>query len=345
MNKFQFEKNGFDLIRYWAAISVMLLHFTGYALMIGNNDKAALWKLRQVASFFPGVVVFFALSGYLITASRERIQSEKVFFKKRIMRLYPELWLCTIVNMVILFILVPEMLDGSIVIWGLTQIAGFANTPDCLTEFATGSVNGTLWTICVEIQLYIVLGMGYKIFKRLKNWQWYIVLAGCAFANVFFDFVARNMEGVVLKIIERMFLPYFLWFMIGVFCYFRKEWVYKHRWMVVWLLCVYLIFYLLPVEIPGYYKNIVVGILCPFIVVMGGYCLPPIRIRKDITYGLFLYHWIVLNILIHFKLLQTKHWLICMILFLVMSGFFAWGSNCICNKLIQIKLAGGKEQK
>lgn len=169
VTNFQFEKNGFDLIRYWAAISVMLLHFTGYALMIGNNGKEILWRLRQIVSFFPGVVVLFALSGYLITASMDRIQSGKLFFKKRILRLYPELWLCTIVNLLVLIILVPEMLDKSIVIWGITQIVGIANTPDCLAGFGTGSVNGALWTICVEIQLYIVLGIGYKIFRRLKK--------------------------------------------------------------------------------------------------------------------------------------------------------------------------------
>lgn len=335
--KFQFEKNGFDLIRYWAALSVMFLHFTGYALTVGNSGKEILWVLRQIVSFFPGVVVLFSLSGYLTAASMDRLVSRKLFFEKRIMRLYPELWLCTIVNLLVLVILVPERLDRSMVIWGISQIVGLANTPDCLAGFATGSVNGALWTVCVEIQLYLVLGIGYKIFRNLKNWQWYILLIGCAFTNVAFDFVIRSTEGIMPKVIERMFLPYLLWFMIGVFCFLKKEWFYKHRWKVIQLLCVYFIFYLLPVEIPGYYQNVVIGVLCPFIVVMGGYCLPSVRIKTDITYGLFLYHWIVLNILIHFEMLQTRHWLVCLVLFLIVSILLAWGSGYLCNRVIRMK--------
>lgn len=334
MAKFQFEKNGFDLIRYWAALSIMLLHFTGYGLMIGNNGRAMLWGLRQIVSFFPGVVILFSLSGYLVSASMERLHSTKQFFKKRVLRLYPELWLCTIVNVLVLLLLVPELLDKSMVVWFFTQIVGIANTPSCLNEFATGSVNGALWTVFVEIQLYVVLGLGYNMLKKLKNSQWCMVLAGCALANVAFDLGTRNLEGVIPKLIERSFLPYLLWFLIGVFCYVKKEWFWEHRKMVVGLICVYLILYLQPIKLPGYYANIAIGILCPFIVIMGGYCLPPVRLKMDITYGLFLYHWIVLNIMVHFEMLQKGNWFICLLVFLAGTIFLAWGSGYLCKILI-----------
>ena len=91
--------------------------------------------------------------------SFERCITKKEFFIKRIFRLYPELWLCTLVNLILLFLFVRESLDGSLWLWVLTQIVGIANTPSCLSEFATGSVNGALWTIFTEIQLYLVLGI------------------------------------------------------------------------------------------------------------------------------------------------------------------------------------------
>ena len=72
--------------------------------------------------------------------------------------MYPELWICTIVNLIVVCLLVPYLLDKSIIVWLFTQIFGIANTPACLNDFATGSINGALWTIFTEVQLYFVLG-------------------------------------------------------------------------------------------------------------------------------------------------------------------------------------------
>lgn len=125
-------------------------------------------KLRKTSEFFPGVIVLFTVSGFLISDSMERSKTKGEFLKKRVLRLYPELWLCTMVNIVVLLIIASEYLDGSILLWLATQIIGIANTPSCLDGFATGSVNGALWTIFVEIQLYLLICFGYDFLKKLK---------------------------------------------------------------------------------------------------------------------------------------------------------------------------------
>lgn len=332
-SEFRFERNGFDLIRYWATFSVMLLHFTGYAMMLMPESGKTLLILRKISLFFPGVVVLFALSGYLVMASMDRLQSRKAFFRKRVLRMYPELWLCTLVNLAILICMVPERLDKSILIWIVTQVAGIANTPECLKSFATGSVNGALWTIFVEVQLYVVLAFSYRLLKKLRNRQWLCVLCVCVVMNVGCDFLTPKMDGIVSKLIERLFFPYLLWFLIGVFCYLKREWFFKHRKAIVWLLCIYGLIWLAPIKLPGYYSNIAVGILCPFIVVVGGFCLPPIVIKKDITYGLFLYHWIILNLLIHFQIMSKLNWMFNLMIFFLGSVVCAGISN-YCGKRI-----------
>ena len=60
-------------------------------------------------------------------------------------------------------------MDKSIFIWLLTQIFGIAYTPSCLKDFATGSVNGALWTIFTELQLYIILGIVYNWIKKFDK--------------------------------------------------------------------------------------------------------------------------------------------------------------------------------
>ena len=125
MNKsFSFQKNAFDIIRYISAVTVMFLHYTYYAITISGQGVGILRPIRRIAEFFPGVVILFALSGFLISASFERCKTKKEFFRKRVFRLYPELWVCTIINLIVIVILAREYLDGSIAIWLFTQILG-----------------------------------------------------------------------------------------------------------------------------------------------------------------------------------------------------------------------------
>lgn len=270
-DKFIFWNNAFDLIRYWAAISVMLGHYAWKASDYSSQGRGFMDALATITTFFPGVVVLFSLSGYLVSASFERSKTRKEFFQKRVFRMYPELWVCTIVNLIVVIILASELLDRSIIIWLITQIFGIANTPSCLSNFATGSVNGALWTIFTELQLYIVLGFIYIILKKMNTTKWIVFLAFLAMCNLFFDFVADNTGGGVAKIIERFFLTYAIWFFIGVFCYVKREKLIPvlHK-ITLPLLAVYIVFRLLPIDFPGYYADIATGILLPFIVIGGG---------------------------------------------------------------------------
>lgn len=51
----------------------------------------------------------------------------------------------------------------------------------------------------------------------------------------------------------------------------------------------------------------------------GGYSLPNVHIPLDLTYGMFLYHWIVLNIIVHFDLLNKISSIVVGLLFIVMT--------------------------
>lgn len=297
------KENCFDLFRYWAAFSVMFLHFTGFAKKYISSESKLVDGIRSIATFAPGVVILFAMSGYLIVASRERSADTKEFFIKRIARMYPELWVCTLINIVVILIFAREMLDDSFILWIFTQIFGIANTPKCLLAFGTGSVNGALWTIYIEIQLYIVLAFSYCFLKKLSMKTWMVVLFMLALINVGVYYLAVNNVGMMSKLIERSFFPYALWFFIGAFCYLKREmvipWLKK---LLPLLLIAYILIRYSGISIPGYYANIGIGILCPLLVIGGALSFPMKRIRVDLTYGMFLYHWIILNIIVHFDL-------------------------------------------
>lgn len=320
---FIFKENAFDFIRYWAAITVMLGHFIWKAAVYIQRD-VGFHIISKVSTFFPGVVILFAMSGFLVSASFEKSKDKKEFFMKRVFRMYPELWACTIVNLTVVCLLAYKFLNKSILVWLGTQIFGIAYTPSCLKNFATGSVNGALWTIFTELQLYIILGIVYNWIKKFDTKKWMVLLGGLAICNVLADFVSNNSGGAVAKIIERFFLTYALWFFIGVFCYIKREkMVPLLKKLIIPLLFIYVIYRFLPIDIPGYYSNIVVGVILPLIVIGGGYSLPAIRIPCDLTYEIFLYHWIVLNVIIHFDLINKLSWGVSLTILVIVTFILA----------------------
>lgn len=333
---FNFQNNSFDLLRYFSAFSVMFLHYTYYAITESGQKIEILRTIRRMTEFFPGVVILFSLSGFLIAASRERSKNNKEYFSKRVFRLYPELWVCTLVNFGVLIIFAREYLDGSILTWLITQVFGIANTPECLTGFATGSVNGALWTIFTEVQLYVVLGFAFPFLKRIKIVGWTVILAAAAVMNVCCSYFANQLGGVVSKIIERTFFPYAIWFVIGVFCYQYKECIVSilRKYLLLFII-VFILNQRLGLCTVGYYEDIVTGLTLPFITIGVAYFLPAIRIKCDLSYGIFLYHWIIINIMVHLNMFQSISWQWCGIIFLGMTLAVAWLSWYVVGRNVR----------
>lgn len=328
---FSFEENGFDFIRYFAAFSVMLLHYTGYSLIFCDSATVFMRVLRYIVNFFPGVVVLFSLSGFLISASAERSHSRREFFRKRVLRMYPELWGCTFVNFIVILCLASPVNWSEITVWLCTQFIGIANTPSSLKSFATGSLNGALWTIFTEIQLYILLGFLAPLLKKLSLTGWGIILTLAGICNLICYYCSLNFDtdSFLNKLIERSFLPYAIWFFTGAFLYYHINVLIRLQKYIYPLLIGYLVLQVLPVSLPGYYTNIAVSLLCPVLTILTGYQLPPKRLPVDLSYGLFLYHWIILNIIVYFDIWNRIHWFFSLLLFLSGTLFLAWISRLI----------------
>lgn len=299
------NKNAFDVLRIFSALQVMLLHFNAFFY---KYNSAGHYRYREIVKMFPGVVILFSLSGFLIAASYENSSSTREFFQKRILRIYPPLWLCTIVNLIVLVFLGQNIFNRSILFWICTQIIGVANTPSTLKDFATGSINGALWTVFTEIQLYVVLAFTYRKLKKMPALGWGILGTVLLSCNLIAYFL-QDIGYVIPKLIERCFLPYALWFFIGVYLYIHRErliFTPSRRNRGVWLLLILFILYKSShIQTIGYYTDIVTSICLPFISIGLAYQLGDIRIRPDLSYHLFLYHWIVLNILVYYDCFST----------------------------------------
>lgn len=79
-----YKNNGFDILRYMAAFNVMLLHYSSYDMILSKNlpevAKAVMSEIRHIVLLFSGVIMLFAMSGFLVSASFERAKTRKTFF-------------------------------------------------------------------------------------------------------------------------------------------------------------------------------------------------------------------------------------------------------------------------
>lgn len=61
-----------------ACLLALFLHY-----VVEANINKKIKKLCKVSTFFPGVVILFAMSGFLVSASFEKSKDKKEFFQGR----------------------------------------------------------------------------------------------------------------------------------------------------------------------------------------------------------------------------------------------------------------------
>src|SRR5262245_53294221 len=87
-----FRTNNFDLIRLFAASQVVFHHASVHL------DAAASGPVWSALEQFPGVPIFFFISGFLISRSYEANSTLREYATNRILRIYPGLWICLAVT-------------------------------------------------------------------------------------------------------------------------------------------------------------------------------------------------------------------------------------------------------
>lgn len=158
--------NCFDFIRLIAAFDVFIGHaYEAFGITMPGIVNDFWWTFR-------GVPVFFILSGFLNWNSlQNKNYSFKEFAKGRILRLYPELWIVCILNaLLMIFFLRDKIAAVPFALFNFTQATIFQFwTPASLRIYGCGTPNGSLWTVGVMVQCYIVLFVLYLLYKTRKK--------------------------------------------------------------------------------------------------------------------------------------------------------------------------------
>lgn len=160
--------NEIDLLRFLAAFSVVLFHYTfrGYAAdSMSAIEYPGLAPYTKYAYF--GVELFFMISGFVIlmTAAGSNISQ---FAISRIIRLYPAFWACCTITFAFTLAIGYPTYTASLgqYLANLTMLSGFFNIP---------SIDGAYWSLFVEIRFYIMIAI-VLVIGRIQKAELLLIL-------------------------------------------------------------------------------------------------------------------------------------------------------------------------
>lgn len=305
--------NNFDLIRLLAALQVAVVH----ALMYLKPTGSFVHIIRSGLALFPGVPIFFVISGLLISRSYEQSDSIRNYYRNRCLRIFPGLWVCLVVSLGVIWVSGVGSLGAAStpqwLLWWVTQMSFFQNyAPAFLKPLGSGILNGSLWTIPIELEFYLLLPALYFILqlRRLRGHTLVLcVLAASLFAQLVLAY-GRQRFPLLADFLIVTLVPYLWMFLVGVLI--QRNWprvreylVNKaHWWLLTYLLICGVARYL---HIDDGGNNIKPIFLLPLagLVISCAMSAPGLSDRllhrHDISYGTYIYHMLVINLLLHFE--------------------------------------------
>jgi len=279
MNPHADRLNNFDFLRILAASLVLFSH--QFALT-GSQDPVFLGD--SVGNI--GVLIFFSISGFLVAQSWRNDPNWFRFVAKRLLRIWPGLALATLLAACVLGPLVstravhayfadalfPEFLQNLKLMSIRYYLPGVFET-----NLYPKAVNGSLWTIPLEIRCYMVLSL-LGLVGALKR-RWIVLPLALAFAGYYF-FVLREPANY-----QYQFAVFFLY---GVALdAFRETWQARPWWLVGPVLAGALLLSLLGQDIAA------LALAVPALVATVGTASTPVLRRfgrfGDLSYGIYIY--------------------------------------------------------
>lgn len=140
-------KTRFSSLDGWRGISIIFV-LAGHLLPLGPKS----WQMNAAVAS-SGMVIFFILSGFLITTILLKNQNVVSFLIRRFLRIIPLAWLVLGISLVCISaerkLYLPHFLF-------------YANWEPMALTFATGR----FWSLCVEMQFYVLMAFLIIFFKK-----------------------------------------------------------------------------------------------------------------------------------------------------------------------------------
>lgn len=292
--------NSFGEVRLLLALIVFFAH-------LGALTRAD--ELEWFASTFDADLAikgFFSISGFLVTRSFFRSSSFIRFYEKRIRRIFPAYFSCIVFCSVVGFF-VSELSAGVFFLsedffsYFLANIF-FLNfiAPDLPGAFGnniSSAVNGSLWTIKVELSLYIMVPFIVVIFSRLGSIFGFLILF--LFGVGWFLYFSFMFDQPIGERLARQFPGQLPFFVVGCFLAvtdFPKFW----RWALVLTFVIY--YFFLDIFLPFGMAAVLSMLLYPVAIIfisMSKILSFGVDRFGDFSFGIYLFHFPVIQLIEH----------------------------------------------
>ncbi len=299
-------KNSFDEVRLLLAFIVLFAHTREL------SDVKELAGLLGVFDSDFAVKGFFAISGYLVTKSYYSSKNTAQYFEKRIRRIVPAylavIGYCLLVGMVCSSWTIGEFLLSRQTLAYVTANLAFLNfiepnLPGVFENNSFQAMNGSLWTIKIELMLYCtvpLIALGYAHFGKM------VTFIALFFLSVtWYSIFRHGVDDPLSGMIARQFPGQMMFFALGSvlgFVTFTNP-------LRVGALAVggaYLIFkQQLPAEWAEYFNMLVYPV---FMIALAQLSVLNVGVGRigDLSYGVYLFHFPTIQLMTHFGVYEAN---------------------------------------
>jgi peptidoglycan/LPS O-acetylase OafA/YrhL len=288
------RRNSFDLLRLLFAATVAVSH--GLVLQTGWQPK---WGVSTLGDF--GLDGFFILSGFLVTRSFLKLDSFPRFVWHRFLRIMPGFWVCLLVMALV-------VAPAAALLRGLPATTPFTGDPSAI-GYVLGnagllivqydiagilvdrprelSFNGALWTLFFEAFCYtVVAALGVLGVLRRRT----SVVAGVA--AVLAVLTVLQEAGLPVWLNDRVLRLLFV-FLLGALAH-----LYAHRIPMHGALAAGAAAVLLGSVVLFDDYRVLGAAPFAYLIAWSGTCFPwPWSMPADLSYGVYIYHWPMFQLL------------------------------------------------
>lgn len=299
--------NCFDFLRYFFAFSLVIVHFCTL------TDTEQFWFVTGGTR----VKAFFIITGFLVIYSYIRTDNIRKYAEKRIRRIMPA-YATTILLSFLIGLQFTSVPAADYLTSGQTYKYIIANLcflnyiqpdlPGLFTENVHNAVNGSLWTMKVEVLFYVTVPFFMYFLKRYHKLAVLlcIICLSMLYGEIL-NYLYEQTQRPIYNTLAHQLGGQLVYFYCGTLLLFYFRFLCRHIRLilplsiVLYLLCpVFNILYYIQ---PICFACIIVGIAyhCKILNFLQKY--------DNISYGIYLYHFPVIQIVVQYRLHEVNIYL------------------------------------
>ena len=301
------ESNNFDAVRIMLALIVFFSHLPG---LTGSSD------IRYFESLFDAdfaVKGFFAISGYLVSASFVNSSNTYDFFERRIRRIYPAylgaVALCFCIGMATSQFGVAGFLTSAATGRYLLFNALFLNfvqptLPGVFLANPLQAMDGSLWTIKIEVMLYLCVPILVYLAQRFSA---LMIACICVLVSAIWVYCFAHLSTLSIgPEIARQFPGQLAYFGCGAMLTMDSRGLKYLRWMAPCAL-------ISLVAVDDTLAKVFLDPLAYTVLVLFACTLNAKHLNfgkyGDVSYGIYLYHFPIIQLLVALNLFKANVYL------------------------------------